>query len=210
MCDSIKARRTYVDRPIEDEMKFAHELFIVCFLAKNNLKLLYNACPNFLRCMSPPKLTTKFPSVLYATTWHSSLLGVLKTQGSMEHCDILSIVGTSNDRAGMWVSLFWRDWIHLVRRPPIGRVVLVQTPVNRWIWSIGWNENWQGKPKYSDRTCHSATLSTTNPIWPELGSNAVGSRRLTAWAMAWPVLTDSIQTLIRSYDWSSVSMRQEE
>jgi hypothetical protein len=33
------------------------------------------------------------------------------------------------------------------------------------------NEDWQGKPKYSEKTCPSATLSTTNPTWPDLGSN---------------------------------------
>jgi hypothetical protein len=34
-----------------------------------------------------------------------------------------------------------------------------------------WNENWQGKPKYQEKTCPSATFFTTNPIWPDLGSN---------------------------------------
>jgi hypothetical protein len=29
----------------------------------------------------------------------------------------------------------------------------------------------QGNPKYSEKTCPSATLSTTNPTWPDLGSN---------------------------------------
>jgi hypothetical protein len=33
------------------------------------------------------------------------------------------------------------------------------------------NENWQGKPKYSEKTCLSATLSTTNPTWPDPGLN---------------------------------------
>jgi hypothetical protein len=49
----------------------------------------------------------------------------------------------------------------------------VSAPDDRWwwVWSIRWNENWQGKPKYSEKTCASATLSTTNPIWPDLGSN---------------------------------------
>jgi hypothetical protein len=28
-----------------------------------------------------------------------------------------------------------------------------------------------GEPKYSEKTCPSATLSTTNPTWPDLGSN---------------------------------------
>jgi hypothetical protein len=26
-----------------------------------------------------------------------------------------------------------------------------------------WNDDWQGKPKYSEKTCPSVTLSTTNP-----------------------------------------------
>jgi hypothetical protein len=40
-----------------------------------------------------------------------------------------------------------------------------------WVWSSRRNKNWQGKPKYSEKTCPSATLSTTNPTWPDLGSN---------------------------------------
>jgi hypothetical protein len=39
-----------------------------------------------------------------------------------------------------------------------------------WLWSNWWNEAWQGKPKYSEKTCPSATLSITNPTWPDLGS----------------------------------------
>jgi hypothetical protein len=31
------------------------------------------------------------------------------------------------------------------------------------------NANWQGKPTYSDKYHPSATLFTTNPIWPDLG-----------------------------------------
>jgi hypothetical protein len=35
-----------------------------------------------------------------------------------------------------------------------------------------WNETDRGKPKYSgEKTCHSATLSTTNPIWIDPKSN---------------------------------------
>jgi hypothetical protein len=40
-----------------------------------------------------------------------------------------------------------------------------------WWWRIWWNEDWQGKPKYSEKTCPSATLSTTNPTWPDPGLN---------------------------------------
>jgi hypothetical protein len=32
-------------------------------------------------------------------------------------------------------------------------------------------KNWQGKPKYSDKTCPSAILSTTNPTWLDPGLN---------------------------------------
>jgi hypothetical protein len=49
---------------------------------------------------------------------------------------------------------------------------IVPAPDDRWwLWSSWWNEDWQGKPKYSEKTCPSATLSTTNPTWPDLRSN---------------------------------------
>jgi hypothetical protein len=40
-----------------------------------------------------------------------------------------------------------------------------------WWWRIWWSEDWQGKPKYSEKTCPSATLSTTNPTWADPGLN---------------------------------------
>jgi hypothetical protein len=40
-----------------------------------------------------------------------------------------------------------------------------------WLWSNWWNKDWQGKPKSSEKTCSSATFSTTNPTWPDPGSN---------------------------------------
>jgi hypothetical protein len=40
-----------------------------------------------------------------------------------------------------------------------------------WVWSSWWNEFYQGRPKYSEKTCPSATLSTTNPTCPNLWSN---------------------------------------
>jgi hypothetical protein len=40
-----------------------------------------------------------------------------------------------------------------------------------WLWRNWWNEDWQGKPKYSEKTCPSATFSTTNPTWLDPGSN---------------------------------------
>jgi hypothetical protein len=56
-------------------------------------------------------------------------------------------------------------------------------------WSNWWNEIWQGKPKYSDKTYPSATLSTTKSHErPGLEPRAVvvGSQGLTAGAMAQP------------------------
>jgi hypothetical protein len=37
--------------------------------------------------------------------------------------------------------------------------------------SSWWNENWQGKPKYSKQTCLNVTLFTINSTWNELGIN---------------------------------------
>jgi hypothetical protein len=49
---------------------------------------------------------------------------------------------------------------------------IVPAPDDRWwAWSSQWDENWQGKPKYLEKACSSATLSTTNPTWSDLGSN---------------------------------------
>jgi hypothetical protein len=54
---------------------------------------------------------------------------------------------------------------------------IVPAPDDRWwwMWSNRWKEKRQGKQKYSEKTYHSDTLSTTNPTWPDLGSNP-GSR----------------------------------
>jgi hypothetical protein len=49
---------------------------------------------------------------------------------------------------------------------------------------------WQGKPKYSEKTCPDAILSTINPTCQTRARTraaAVGSQRLTASAMALPI-----------------------
>jgi hypothetical protein len=48
---------------------------------------------------------------------------------------------------------------------------IVACPGWLWWWRIWWNEDWQEKPKYSQKTHPSATLFTTNPTWPDPGSN---------------------------------------
>jgi hypothetical protein len=49
----------------------------------------------------------------------------------------------------------------------------VPAPDDRWgwLWRNTWNEDWQGKPKYSEKTCPSATLSTKNLTWVDTGLN---------------------------------------
>jgi hypothetical protein len=52
------------------------------------------------------------------------------------------------------------------------------------VWSSRWNENWQGKLKYSEKTCPSATL----PTWLDLESNTGrrGGKPAADWAIALP------------------------
>jgi hypothetical protein len=76
-----------------------------------------------------------------------------------------------------------------VRLSPLGTSTtnwpIVPAPDDRWwwMWSSRWNETCQGKPKYSEKTCPSATLSTTNPTWPALVSKPTTNRLSydTAW-----------------------------
>jgi hypothetical protein len=53
-----------------------------------------------------------------------------------------------------------------------------------------WNVDWQGKPKFSEKTCPSATFVHHKIPHDQTRvltrAAAVGSRRLTAWAMARP------------------------
>jgi hypothetical protein len=57
---------------------------------------------------------------------------------------------------------------------------IVPAPDDRWwwwMWSSRRNENWQGKPKYSEKLCPSVTLSTNPPwlTWARTRATAVGS-----------------------------------
>jgi hypothetical protein len=54
--------------------------------------------------------------------------------------------------------------------------------------------SWGNRSIYSEKTCPSATLSTTNPTWSNrtrTQAAALGSQRLTAWAMVLPAMTTS-------------------
>jgi hypothetical protein len=49
---------------------------------------------------------------------------------------------------------------------------ILPAPDDRWwVWNSRWKENLQGKPKYLEKACPSATLLTTYPTWLDLGSN---------------------------------------
>jgi hypothetical protein len=79
------------------------------------------------------------------------------------------------------------DWVHLVRRPLIG--LLYQHRMVCEYGGIWWNENWQGKPKYSEETAPVTFRPPQIPddlTWHRTLITAVGSRRLTAWANARP------------------------
>jgi hypothetical protein len=80
-----------------------------------------------------------------------------------------------------WIQFIWKVLIFFliswggVRLSPLGMSAniwpIVPAPGDRWwLWSSRQNENWQEKPKYSEKTCPSATSSATDPTWPDLGS----------------------------------------
>jgi hypothetical protein len=82
-----------------------------------------------------------------------------------------------------WLDSLWDRRVGLfsvslggVRLSPLGTSVSnwpkEPIPDVRWpVWSSRQNENLQGKPKYSEKTCTSGTLFTTDPTWPDLGPN---------------------------------------
>jgi hypothetical protein len=91
--------------------------------------------------------------------WRYSKLPPLLLKHNLQHIVFLfSFLGWGETESTWYCGHYW----------PI-----VPAPDDRWwwVWSSRWNENWQGKPKYSDKICPSATLSTTNHTWPDLGSN---------------------------------------
>jgi hypothetical protein len=62
------------------------------------------------------------------------------------------------------------ETVHLTLRPLTGPLYQPRM-IKWWVWSSRWNENKQGNPKYSDKSCPSATLFTKNLTLLDLGSN---------------------------------------
>jgi hypothetical protein len=78
-------------------------------------------------------------------------------------------------------------WVHSAPRPLLA---CCTCPGWLWGWISWWNKRfWQWRPKYSEKTCLDAILSTTNPTCQtrtRTRAAAVGSQQLTASATAWP------------------------
>jgi hypothetical protein len=65
-----------------------------------------------------------------------------------------------------WRMFFFPFWGEVQPSPLLLRRLLAY-----WVWSNRWNA-WQRKPKYWEKTCPIAALSTTNPTCPDQVSNS--------------------------------------
>jgi hypothetical protein len=94
-----------------------------------------------------------FTEIQRFTALHLAPLYVLRLLASSPFF-LLFLVGWD------WVSWYWGHYWPIATAPH-----------DRWWWlrRNWWNEDWQGKPKYSEKTYPSAILSTTNPTWLDLG-----------------------------------------
>jgi hypothetical protein len=129
-------------------------------------------------------LQTETPSIVTHTRDPSGYIKGGKRFGQLSNYQILKKYCAAHwffDEEG------FAYWVHSARRP-----LLAYCTCRGWLWwwwRIWWNEDWQAKPKYSEKIYPRATLSTTNPTCQtrdRTRAAAVGSQRLTAWPMARP------------------------
>jgi hypothetical protein len=75
--------------------------------------------------------------------------------------------------------------VHSALRPPMAYCASLGW---LWWWRNRWND-WQGKPKYSEKTCPVPLCPPQTPhaALTRAQAAAVGSQRLTAWATARPI-----------------------
>jgi hypothetical protein len=76
----------------------------------------------------------------------------------------------------------------------------------RWLWRSRWNVDWQGKRKFSEKTCPSATFVHHKIPHDQTRATVVGSRWLTAWTMARPTRPVQ-QPLQKIKEWKSPSLQ---
>jgi hypothetical protein len=96
---------------------------------------------------------------------------------------------------GLYFALFIIIWfVRLLALRPLLAYCASLGWLWRWLWRSRWNVDWQGKPKFSEKACPSATFvhhkipHDQTRVWTRAAA-AVGSRRLTAWAMARPYIS---------------------
>jgi hypothetical protein len=124
-------------------------------------------------CISRATMGDKCQQLIYSSDMCNKYRNFSLSLQLRLHCSSASLLhGLFRDIVTIYFLVSWGG----VRLSPLGMSAtnwpIVPVPVDRWwMWSSGWNKNLQGKPKYSEKTCPSATLSTTNPTWPDLGSN---------------------------------------
>jgi hypothetical protein len=127
-----------------------------------------------------------------------NVLSILISSVRRLHVDVSSVVGTNGNIhkfnvLHFVIFYFRRKWL-VVRFESTWYCghywPIVQAPDDRWgwLWRIWWNKDWQAKPKYSEKTCPSATFPPQIPHEQTRARTraARGSQRLTAWAMARP------------------------
>jgi hypothetical protein len=123
-------------------------------------------------------------SLMFSSDWfcRAELRGYLAVQTQNCLCPLASIrhcVATFSPFFYQWHVTFYflyflPFWAGLEPSPLLLRPLLPYRTCPddggwRWMWNNRWN-SWQGKPKYSEKTCRSSALSTTNPMLPDPSS----------------------------------------
>jgi hypothetical protein len=86
---------------------------------------------------------------------------------SLQHSLRMSWSSRHISTISLSLSLMEWDWVHLVLQPLFGLLYQPQMIHDNDCGAVGR----MIKRKYSEKTCPSATLSTTNPAWFDSGSN---------------------------------------
>jgi hypothetical protein len=131
-------------------------------------------------CMVPPYMKQRLSQEILQPSNVSTFLQLLQyfrcstqTAFRLQSSNLLKFKSyEASSSISPYEGVFFVGWDlrHHVLRPLLAYCT---APDDRWgwLWSNCWNEDWQGKPKYSEKTCPSAILSTTNPTWRDPCAN---------------------------------------